>query len=84
MNVKYKEFIANSDQFAEVILTQSHNMTTTGYRLLSTLICIMSHQDWISVSLVSSAPSLSLEKCVQEGESYSAQPTNVNLDPDNS
>ena len=73
VNVKYKEFIANSDQFAEVILTQSHNMTTTGYRLLSTLICIMSHQDWISVSLVSSAPSLSSgEVCTRGGKLLSS------------
>ena len=61
VNVKYKEFIVISDQFVEVILilTQSHNTTITGYRLLSTLICSMSDQDWISVLLVSSTPSLS-------------------------
>ena len=36
--IESKSLVVISNQFVEVILTQSHNTTTTGYRLLSTLI----------------------------------------------
>ena len=50
------EFIVNGHEFVEVIPHNLVNTTRTSYRLLSTLICIMSDQDWIC-SLASSTPS---------------------------